>query len=102
MPEYLDIVKTWPMPRNRHEVRIFLGKTGYYRRFIKDYAKKAKPLFDKLAKDGIQDKQDITPTKEMRESFEELKAALLAAPILAYPKFDSPNPFILNMTLIGR
>ena len=25
MPEYLGIVKTWPMPRNRHEVRIFLG-----------------------------------------------------------------------------
>ena len=32
----------------------------------------------------------------MQESFENLKAALLTAPILAYPKFDSPNPFILD------
>ena len=96
MPEYLEIVKQWPMPSTRNEVRIFLGKTGYYRRFIKDYAKKAKPLYEKLAKDGIPDKQKFIPDKNFQHSFQELKQALLTAPILAYPQFSSEEPFILD------
>ena len=32
------------IPRNIKPLRSFLGFTGYYRRFVKDYAKKVKPL----------------------------------------------------------
>ncbi len=38
IPRYVEIVRDWPLPKTRKEVRLFLGKTGYYRRFIKDYA----------------------------------------------------------------
>jgi hypothetical protein len=30
VPGYVQVVKDWPMPTNRSEVRTFLGKTGYY------------------------------------------------------------------------
>lgn len=40
---------TWPRPTNISELKSFLGFAGYYRRFIKDYSKIAKPLNDLTA-----------------------------------------------------
>lgn len=51
MPSYFRAVKEWPLPINRKAVRAFLGKIGYYHRFIKDFAKIAEPLSDKLKED---------------------------------------------------
>ena len=45
---YLKIVRSWPVPKSRHDVSVFLGKTGYYRKFCEGYAKIAKPLTDLL------------------------------------------------------
>lgn len=42
-PQKIDTIKTWRSPK---ELRSFLGFSGYYRRFIQDYAKIAKPLND--------------------------------------------------------
>lgn len=36
--EKIEALKTWPIPKNLKELRSFLGFSGYYRRFIKDYA----------------------------------------------------------------
>ena len=47
-PEETSVVKTWPVPRTTKDVRSFLGFTGYYRRFIKNYASIARPLNDLL------------------------------------------------------
>ena len=46
MDEYIDVIRTWPVPNTRSKVRTFLGKVGYYRRFIKNYAAIAGPLTD--------------------------------------------------------
>ena len=43
-PNKIVAVKTWPVPTNLKELRSFLGFIGYYRRFIKDFSRKVKPL----------------------------------------------------------
>ena len=63
------------------QVRAFLGLVGYYRKFIKGFAKMAKPL-NLLTRQQV--KLDWTP--EHHTTFLHLKEAIVQAPILHYPK----------------
>ena len=45
-------VKTFPVPRTKKQVRVFLGLAGYYRCFIPDYASIEAPLTDLMKKSG--------------------------------------------------
>jgi hypothetical protein len=70
---------------------------GYYRQFIKGYSRHAGPWTDIAGKGTKEEGQ--TPlwiTDDMKVSFEKLKKCLLSAPILAYPRFDSDELFILD------
>ena len=51
-PEKVRTVVEWPRPQNVKDVRSFLGLAGFYRRFIKQFSLKARPLTD-LTRDGI-------------------------------------------------
>jgi len=42
--EKVDGVLSWPVPKNVKDVRKFLGLTNYYKRFIKDFARVARPM----------------------------------------------------------
>ena len=94
---YLEIIDKWPMPRTKNEIRVFLGKTGYYRRFIKGYSGIAGPLSD-LAGKGTpeEEREELQITPEMKTAFHTLKQHLQSAPILAYPRFNSEEPFIVD------
>jgi hypothetical protein len=80
-PEKLRAVREWPTPKNRHEIRSFLGLCTYYRRFISGFPSIAKPL-TKLTEEN----QAFRWTPEVEAAFQTLKGALCAAPILAYPQ----------------
>ena len=43
-PDKIAVLKDWPAPSNIKELRSFLGFAGYYRRFVCNYSKIAKPL----------------------------------------------------------
>ncbi len=43
-PEKISALTTWPKPIHISELKSFLGFTGYYRRFVRDYSKITKPL----------------------------------------------------------
>jgi hypothetical protein len=65
VPGYVQGVKDWPMPTNRSMVRTFLGKMGYYLRFMENYAEVAGPLTDTLKQDGTNDRTPFDqPLKE--------------------------------------
>ena len=46
--EYLKVIESWPVPKSRHEVAVFVGKMSYYRKYIEKFAKLARPLTDLL------------------------------------------------------
>ena len=51
-PVKVEEILRWPPPRNMEEVQIFLGLAGFYRKYIKDYAKIAVPMTDQLKNKG--------------------------------------------------
>jgi len=50
--EKISAIRDWPPCRNVTEVRPFMGLTGYYRRFVKDFSVTAAPLYN-LIKKGV-------------------------------------------------
>ena len=48
-PKRVQTIKEWPIPKSVQEVRIFIGFTNYYYRFIKGFSRIAAPL-NKLTK----------------------------------------------------
>nr|GEV70355.1 hypothetical protein [Tanacetum cinerariifolium] len=57
-PSKIEAIKNWKAPRTPFKVRSFLGLAGYYRRFIEDFSKIAKPLnvlTQKTLPDGPED-----------------------------------------------
>ncbi|CAM8916767.1 unnamed protein product [Rhodiola kirilowii] len=81
----VQVIEQLPPPQNQKGVRSFLGHAGFYRRFIKDFSKIAKPLTHLLCND-VQFNFD----KGCLEAFEKLKKALVSAPIVQPPNWDLP------------
>jgi hypothetical protein len=78
-------VADWKPPRTVRDVRAFLGFTGYYRYFIKDYSKIARPLIH-LTKKAT----PFTWEEAQVKAFETLKEHMCRNPILRQPDYTKP------------
>ncbi|UYV79843.1 hypothetical protein LAZ67_18000901 [Cordylochernes scorpioides] len=78
-PEKVKAIVHFPKPRNISETRSFLGLSSYYRRFIKSYANKSRPLNSLLKKD-----EKFIWGEEQDESFRILKQELGSSPVLGH------------------
>lgn len=84
-PDKIKAVKKFPLPKTQKQIKSFLGLLGYYRKFIKDFAKLTKPMTECLRKD-----KEIKLNSEYIECFETCKNVLCNDPILQYPDFSKP------------
>lgn len=78
-------VLDWPLPQDLSSVRGFLGLTGYYRRFIENYARVAGPMTN-LTKKGVAFDMTGPPTN----AFKTLQLKLVEAPVLKTPDVSKP------------
>nr|CAD39399.2 OSJNBb0089K24.9 [Oryza sativa Japonica Group] len=79
-PSNVESVTNWEKPKTVSEIRSFLGLAGFYRRFIENFSKIAKPMTRMLQKDV-----KYKWSKDCEQSFQELKSRLISAPILILP-----------------
>ena len=95
-PEKVRTIVEWPRPQSVKDVRSFLGLAGFYRRFIKQFSLKARPLTD-LTKDNV----SWQWTDKEENSFCTLKRSLVLAPVLHMPNFDLPFVVTTDASLVS-
>ncbi|GKB89963.1 putative reverse transcriptase domain-containing protein [Tanacetum coccineum] len=88
IPAKIEAVKNWKPPKTPTEIRLFLGLAGYYKRFIINFSKIAKPLTLLTHNNKKFEWGD-----EQENTLHTLKDMLCDAPILALPK--GPNDFVV-------
>ena len=90
-PEKISVLKNWPVPKCIKDVRKFLGFAGYYRRFVKGFARIVRPLNDMLV--GVSTKK---PTRKrmpfewgevQQRAFETIIEKLSNPPVLVYADY---------------
>ena len=79
----VSIIETLMPPTTIKGIRIVLGHAGFYRRFIKDFSKISRPLCRLLEKEA-----KFEFDEKCKRSFEEIKARLIRAPIMATPDWS--------------
>ena len=80
-PEKTQAVRDWPCPKDKRELRSFLGLCSYYRRFVRGFSNIARPL-TRLT----EEQRPYLWTEEAKTAFQALKLALCSAPVLGFPR----------------
>lgn len=92
-PKRLEAIASWPVPRDVHELRSFLGLTNTLLRFTPMYAQHAATLTDLLK--GSPGKKDVLDWQSRHQTaFEQLKSVLTSPQVLHIP--DENLPIILH------
>jgi hypothetical protein len=85
-PEKVQEVMDWKPPTTVWQIRSILGLAGYYRRFIPNFSRIAKPMTESLKK-GVK----YEWSQKSDDAFHTLRQHLTTAPVLAQP--DNTKPF---------
>ena len=82
----VELISNLPTPKCVKDIRSFLGHTGFYRRFIRDFSAIARrPLCNLLAKDV-----PFAWSQTCEDAFDKLKTMLVSPPIMRSPNWELP------------
>jgi hypothetical protein len=95
-PMKVSAISNWPIPMSSSDVRTFLGLASYYRRYVKNFAKIAEPLY-RLTDKG----QSFQWDQNCQQAFSSLKQALLSHPILTTPDFNKEFQIFTDASDVG-
>jgi hypothetical protein len=79
-PSKIEAVSKWQSPKSVTEIRSFLGLARYYRRFIENFSKIAKPMIELLKSN-----MSYVWSDKCEANFQELKTRLTTTPVLTLP-----------------
>ena len=89
-PKFVESIRGWELPKDRHGVQQFLGLCNYYLRFVPDFTVVANTLRDVTSKS-----KEFEWTASAHQAFEKLKVA----PVLSFPL--PPGEYILDASDVG-
>ena len=84
-PKKVSAVIDVPKPKDLKALRAFIGLTSYYRRFVPCFSMVAQLLYQLTRKD-----EPFVWSDACEDAFNQLKASLTVAPVLAYSHFGIP------------
>jgi hypothetical protein len=87
-PSKIEAVSKWQSPKSMTEIRNFLGLARYYRRFIENFSKIAKPMIELLKSN-----MSYVWSDKCEDSFQKLKTCLTTTPVLTLP--DASKDFVV-------
>ena len=90
IPSYVEKILSWPLPTTGKDLKSFLGFTGYYRSFIKEYS----GLTAEMNKAKLD--REVKWTENMKSKFETLKHKFQTGPVRGYPDYKNPEPFVVD------
>jgi len=85
-PAKVEVIKNWEEPKTVKGIQSFLGFCNFYRRFIAQYGRLARPLTELVHKDRA-----FIWTTQCQTAFDTLKQALISAPVLRYYSPELPT-----------
>jgi hypothetical protein len=93
-PKKIEAMQDWPQPNALKSLCEFLGLTGYYLKFVKNYGKLVAPLTTLLKNNSF------TWTLATVEAFQTLKIVMCTTPVLTLPDFT--KTFFLECDASGK
>lgn len=96
-PEKITAIINFPVPKTVRHVRRFIGMSGWYRRFIKNYSTISAPITDLISTS----ESKFQWSQQAQLAFEKLKSALSSAPILSHPNFNERFYIQCDASLYG-
>lgn len=93
-PQKTKAIETWPRPKKLRDIQAFIGFCNWYRRFIRNFSKIARPLHNLTKK-----KTKFLWTEKEEAAFKLLKEAFKKGPLLLHPDVD--KPFFLKCDASG-
>lgn len=93
-PSKVKAIVGWPTPSDAHDVKVFLGMAGYYRRFVEGFSRIATPMSGLLKKGVV-----FRWGERQKKAFNELKSIISSEPVLLVPNFNVP--FVVTVDASG-
>ncbi len=110
-PDKIATVKEWPVPKSASDLHSFVGFVGFYRRFIKEFSRVARPLHELIQQSGNikhhkHGKKRPKPEpfiwkQEHQEAFDRLVDLCTTAPVLAFADFTKPFKLHTDASMEG-
>ena len=92
----VEAVMNFPAPANKKKLMRFLGMTGYYRKFCRNFSVVTTPLTNLLKK-----QEPYEWSLSCQQAFEQVKAILQTAPVLVTPDFGKQFKLVVDASDLG-
>ena len=102
-PDKTKAIVDWPVPRTVKMLRAFLGFSSYYRRYVPNFAKIAKPLHALVSQCQNSSLKVFRKhwTEDCQAAMDELKSKFVTTPILSFANFTKPFILDIDASLTG-
>ena len=95
-PQKTAVIDAWPVPRDIHQLRSFVGLATYFRRFVQGFSRLVSPLTNLL-----RGKAQWHWSDQCQQAFMNTKIALTSHPVLVMPDYSKPFEVVCDASVTG-